>query len=175
MKKGKLIFVTGGARSGKSSFAEKLAFKAAKDRFYIATLQGLDEEMKDRIARHKSQRLGKNWKTVEEPLDILNALKRVDRKKRAVLIDCLTLWISNMMMKNYKEKEIILAAETIAEQARRGQAKVIVVSNEVGMGLVPESGLGRDFRDIQGRVNQVFALRARKVYFTVAGIPLELK
>ncbi|MCX5777089.1 MAG: bifunctional adenosylcobinamide kinase/adenosylcobinamide-phosphate guanylyltransferase [Candidatus Firestonebacteria bacterium] len=173
-RKNKFIFITGGARSGKSSFAEKLALKKAKDRVYIATMQGLDEEMKERIALHKEQR-GPSWSTIEEPLELLFALKNNDKKGRVLLIDCLTLWVSNKMMKGHKEKEILKAAESITMYSAAAKASVIVVSNEVGMGLVPDNKLGRDFRDIQGRVNRIFAERAAKMYFVVSGVPLEVK
>ena len=175
MKKSGMIFITGGARSGKSFFAEKLALKAGKDRVYVATMQALDEEMKERIARHRAVRKGKKWRTVEEPLELLKVLKRDNKKKRVILIDCLTLWVTNMMMKNYSEKEIILAAETLADFAKRTETMVIVVSNEVGLGLVPENRLGREFRDIQGRVNQLFASGAKKVFFMVSGLPMKVK
>ena len=175
MKKNRLVFVTGGARSGKSGFAEKLAQKYGKDRLYVATLQAFDAEMTERIARHRAGRKEKGWYTVEEPLELLNVLKKEDRKKRVILIDCLTLWVTNMMMTQYKEKDILLAAEILAAHAQSKAARVIAVSNEVGMGIVPDNKLGREFRDIQGRVNQLFAARAGKVYFMVAGLPLEVK
>jgi len=175
MKKSGMIFITGGVRSGKSFFAEKLALKAGKDRVYVATMQALDGEMKQRIARHKINREDKNWRTVEEPLALLNVLKRENKKKRVILIDCLTLWITNMMLKAYSEKEILSAAEALAGFAGRAEAQVIVVSNEVGMGIVPDNVLGRNFRDTQGRVNQIFAAQAKKVYFMVAGLPLKVK
>ena len=175
MKNSGMIFITGGARSGKSFFAEKLAFKAGADRVYLATMQALDEEMKERIARHRAVRKEKKWRTVEEPLDLLNVLKRENKKKRVILIDCLTLWITNMMLKAYSEKEILSAAEALAGFAGRAEAQVIVVSNEVGMGIVPDNVLGRNFRDTQGRVNQIFAAQAKKVYFMVAGLPLKVK
>lgn len=173
-RKNKFIFITGGARSGKSSFAEKLALKKAKVRVYIATMQGLDEEMKERIALHKKQR-GPGWSTIEEPLELLFALKNNDKKGRVLLIDCLTLWVSNRMMKGQKEKEILKAATEVAEFCKCAKAEVIAVSNEVGMGLVPDNKLGRDFRDIQGRVNRIFAERAANMYFVVSGVPLEVK
>ncbi|MEI6846008.1 MAG: bifunctional adenosylcobinamide kinase/adenosylcobinamide-phosphate guanylyltransferase [Candidatus Firestonebacteria bacterium] len=169
-----LTFITGGARSGKSSFAEKLAVKAAKNRVYIATMQGLDKEMRERIQKHQEQR-GENFKTVEEPLRLLEVLKSADEKNSVLLIDCLTLWVTNLMLKGGKEKDIIKIAAETADYAAHAKAKVIAVSNEVGMGLVPDNKLGRDFRDLQGRVNRIFAERAAKVYFMVAGIPLEVK
>jgi len=169
-----LTFITGGARSGKSSFAEELAVKAAKNRVYIATMQGLDKELRERIKKHQEQR-GKNFKTVEEPLRLLKVLKSADKKNSVLLIDCLTLWVSNLMLKGGKEEDIIKIAAETADYAAGAKAIVIVVSNEVGMGLVPDNKLGRDFRDIQGRVNRIFAERAKKVYFMVAGIPLEVK
>jgi adenosylcobinamide kinase/adenosylcobinamide-phosphate guanylyltransferase len=174
IKKYHLVFVTGGARSGKSSFAEELALKSGKNLLYIATMQGLDDEMKERIKNHKNRR-GKGWRTVEEPLNILSVLKTEDKKERMILIDCLTLWVSNRMMQGEKENEILKAAEDAADYCTNAKAGVIAVSNEVGMGLVPDNKLGREFRDIQGRVNRIFAERAKKVYFVVSGIPLEVK
>ncbi|MFH1074529.1 MAG: bifunctional adenosylcobinamide kinase/adenosylcobinamide-phosphate guanylyltransferase [Candidatus Firestonebacteria bacterium] len=174
VKNSKLIFITGGARSGKSSFAEELAVKTVKDRIYIATMQELDEEMKERIKKHKKQR-GKGWRTIEEPLELFSSLRKEDKNNRVILIDCLTLWVSNRMRKGEREEKILKAAEDIAEFCAGANASVIAVSNEVGMGLVPDNKLGRDFRDIQGRVNRIFAERAGKVFFMVSGIPLEVK
>ena len=161
--------VLGGARSGKSAFAEQLARDAAPERVYLATATAGDDEMRERIAHHQARRSG--WRTVEEPLDLVAALAREARPGRAVLVDCLTLWLSNLM---HAERDV--EAETRALVAcLRAADGIVLVSNEVGLGLVPETPLGRRFRDAQGRLNQAIAAVVDDVVFIAAGLPLWLK
>jgi adenosylcobinamide kinase / adenosylcobinamide-phosphate guanylyltransferase len=163
--------VLGGARSGKSAFAEILVRDSGLARIYLATATAEDDEMKARVAHHRAQR-GDGWITIEEPLALVDALTREATRGRAVLVDCLTLWLSNLMLAG-RDPEI---------ESRRltrflGVAKypVIFVSNEVGLGLVPETPLGRRFRDAQGRLNQLVAACVPNVVFIAAGLPLWLK
>ncbi len=178
--------VLGGARSGKSTFAEKLAKKiGGKNVTYIATAQAFDQEMEERIAHHKTQR-PVDWETIEEPTDIYQAVQRVDNNQ-TILIDCLTLYISNLLLKENPEEDFELEKKKNLEEdiveninqvlkyAEKKEIDLIVVSNEVGQGLVPSYKLGRLFRDISGRVNQYISDKADKVYLTVAGLPLDLK
>lgn len=183
---GKIILILGGARSGKSSFAEKAALKIGNDNVtYLATAEALDDEMKERITHHQSRRPD-SWNTVEEPLKISKALKKIE-DNQTVLIDCITLLVTNMILEfdnskqwrgledDYKKEEHILnEIENIIKTAKEKQLNLILVSNIVGLGLVPEYKLGRLFRDISGRVNQYLAKKSDKVFLTVAGIPVEL-
>ncbi len=163
-----LTLVLGGAASGKSAYAEKLAETAAPDRLYLATAQPGDEEMADKIAAHQARR-GAGWHTVEAPLDPATALRSA---KGVVLLDCATMWLSNHMMAGHD-----ISAETshLLQALDQAGAPVIVVSNELGMGLVPDNRLGRQFRQEQGRLNQRLAEQAGRVIFVAAGLPLALK
>lgn len=161
--------VLGGARSGKSAYAEGLL--AGGPALYLATGQAFDDEMKDRIARHVARR-GGQWATVEEPLDLPGALDRALDPARPVLVDCLTLWISNLM---FAGRDVYAETQRLCAVLENPAGTVVLVSNEVGMGLVPETRLGRDFRDHQGRVNQRVAHVCRRVVFVAAGLPLTLK
>jgi adenosylcobinamide kinase/adenosylcobinamide-phosphate guanylyltransferase len=163
------ILVLGGARSGKSAHAEGLL--EGRSCLYLATGQALDGEMAERIDHHRRRR-GALWSTLEEPLDLAGALDRVLRPDRPVLVDCLTLWISNLMHEGY---DVDKATDSLCEVLRDPAGEVVLVSNEVGLGLVPETSLGRQFRDHQGRVNQRVAAIARRVVFVAAGLPLVLK
>ncbi len=170
---GEIIFIVGGARSGKSTLAAGIAKKHGKVAV-IATGEPKDCEMKARIAKHRKNRPS-NWKTIEEPVDIASALDKTGDKFACVLIDCLTLWISNMMGKGYHDKRITAEAKSLLRTARKKKSLTILVSNEVGLGIVPENKMARDFRDTAGIVNQLTARQADKVYFTVSGIPLLIK
>ncbi len=165
------VLVLGGARSGKSAYAQALAEAAASERVYVATAEAGDAEMADRIARHRETR-GLGWSTREAPLDLAEALAAEARSGRVVLADCLTLWISNLMLSGH-DVEAATAALTRALGALEGPA--ILVSNEVGLALVPETRLGRDFRDLQGRVNAAVANACDAVVFVAAGLPTLLK
>jgi adenosylcobinamide kinase/adenosylcobinamide-phosphate guanylyltransferase len=163
-----LTLVLGGARSGKSRHAEELIIARPPPWTYVATAQALDDEMMARIAEHRSRR-DPRWRTVEAPRDIADAIERAEG---AVLIDCLTLWLSNLML---------AGADIAAETARlerilsRVVHPVVLVANEVGLGIVPENALARRFRDAAGRLNQAMAARADRVVLMVAGIPMQVK
>lgn len=163
--------VLGGARSGKSRFAESLARDSGLARVYLATATAGDEEMRARIAHHRAQR-GDGWRTVEEPLALVDALSREAGEGRVVLVDCLTLWLSNLM---HAARDVEAETKALAGWLRDTRHPVLLVSNEVGLGLVPETPLGRDFRDAQGRLNQAIAAVVANVAFVAAGLPLWLK
>ena len=160
-----VTLILGGARSGKSRFAESLC-KAP--RTYIATAQAFDDEMTQRIAKHRDDR-GAAWNTIEAPLDLMGAIKSA---KGDVLLDCLTLWLTNLVM---NEKDVEAEASILVEALQHTTNKVIIVSNELGLGLVPEHGLSRRFRDQHGVMNQHLAAVAQCVVFMVAGIPQVIK
>ncbi|MFH1363392.1 MAG: bifunctional adenosylcobinamide kinase/adenosylcobinamide-phosphate guanylyltransferase [Candidatus Omnitrophota bacterium] len=170
---GKIIFITGGARSGKSSYAASLAKKHSRVAF-IATCQPLDKEMANRIKLHQQTR-PKNWKTFEEPRKVAFLLNKLDNCFDCILIDCLTILASNLILGKYNEKQVLTEIKTILINLRKKKAKTIIVSNEVGLGLVPTTKLGRDFRDIAGKINQLVAKEADQVFFTVSGIPVKIK
>jgi adenosylcobinamide kinase/adenosylcobinamide-phosphate guanylyltransferase len=163
-----VTLVLGGARSGKSRHAESLC---SGERYYVATAQAFDEEMRERIAKHQQDR-GGNWVTHEAPLDLTGQLREVDAPGRVILVDCLTLWLSNVMLADDDWRGL---TEVLAALLPAMQADVVLVSNEVGMGLVPDTALGRAFRDAQGFLNQRVAEVADRVVFVVAGLPLCLK
>ncbi|MBL1421978.1 MAG: bifunctional adenosylcobinamide kinase/adenosylcobinamide-phosphate guanylyltransferase [Alphaproteobacteria bacterium] len=165
--------ILGGARSGKSLFAENLAqdlhskqLKTAK-LIYIATSPRIDDEMDDRIAAHKARR-NDVWQVVEEPINIADIVK-TSQAETTILIDCLTLWINNLI---YRNLNVETHFETLCQAVETASANVIIVSNELGMGLVPEDKLSREFRDYQGKLNQLIAQKVDKVAFMVAGLPL---
>jgi adenosylcobinamide kinase/adenosylcobinamide-phosphate guanylyltransferase len=163
--------VLGGARSGKSAFAEKLVGDSGLAKVYLATATPGDDEMRLRIAQHRTQR-GEGWTTVEEPLALVDALTREVTHGRAVLVDCLTLWLSNLMLAG-RDPEI--EARRLTRFLDVAKYPVVLVSNEVGLGLVPDTPLGRRFRDAQGRLNQIVAALLPNVVFIAAGLPLWLK
>lgn len=173
------IFITGGARSGKSLYAEKRAREFGGPLGYLATSQALDAEMTDRVRRHRDRR-GADWTTVEEPIHLSQALMRCDGEFQAILVDCVTLWLSNLLFKYEESGEPI--EQRIAEDVQRLKntlhgmvTPVVLVSNEVGMGIVPDNSLARLFRDIAGSTNQVLAAAADEVQVVVSGLPLKLK
>lgn len=165
-----LTLVIGGARSGKSRFAEGLLAATLRPRRYVATAEAWDDEMRARIAQHRLDR-GANWTTVEAPLDLATALASA-QVSEAVLIDCATLWLTNHLLAGHD-----LAAETdhLIAALAACPAPVVVVSNETGWGIVPDNALARRFRDEQGRLNQRLAAEARLVVTVIAGLPLVLK
>jgi adenosylcobinamide kinase / adenosylcobinamide-phosphate guanylyltransferase len=181
---GKLTLVLGGARSGKSSYAEKLALQNGGNVAFIATAQALDEEMAERIEHHRHHR-PVGWKTLELPLGIGKALQAEQIKTDVIVVDCLTLLISNLVMQvsspegvpDDKAAAQIVEQETgeLLEAIEKSQAEWIVVSNEVGMGLVPAYPLGRVYRDLLGWANQRLASHADRVIFMISGIPMILR
>jgi len=164
-----LVLVTGGARSGKSRFAQRRIQELAPPPWtYLATGEGLDDEMRARIARHQAER-GPDWRTEEAPRDPLRVLTG-----RAILLDCLTLWLSNRMLDGASDDEILTETDALVIAARSVPA-VVMVTNEVGGGVVPEHELGRRFRDLAGWVNQRVAAAADEVVLVACGLPLRLK
>ena len=165
-----VTLVLGGARSGKSAYAEQLISHRGEG-IYIATAEAGDAEMAERIRAHQERR-GRGWTTVEEPLALADAIDRHSQAERPALVDCLTLWLSNVMAAGHD-----VAHETGALVAALGRAAgpVVLVANEVGLGLVPETPIGRAFRDHAGRLNQAVATAAGRVVFVAAGLPLILK
>lgn len=170
----KLILVTGGTRSGKSGYALKLAESQRRKIVYIATAVGLDSEMKKRIALHKKTRR-KDWTTIEEPSDILKAVKKISERDVVVILDCLTLLLSNLMLKGIRDGEIFDRIKSIAGALKKSFALSIIVTNEVGSGIVPENKPARRFRDLQGRANQIVSQEADCVYLLVSGVPVKIK
>jgi len=167
---GGLTFVLGGARSGKSRYAESLITALPQPWVYIATAEARDDEMAARIAEHKARRAA-GWQTIEAPHELPQALDAAPRGA-AVLVDCLTLWLSNVMHGAFDIDRIMLRLE---EALHRRVGTTVLVSNEVGLGIVPNSELGRAFRDAQGKLNQRIAAHAGRVVFMVAGLPLVMK
>ena len=165
-----LTFLLGGARSGKSAHAEKLATALPAPWTYIATAQAWDDEMSERIALHRSRRV-EGWRTLDAPLDLVAALLSVP-DDQPVLIDCLTLWLSNHMLAEHDLEELSAELEAVLASPR---GPWFVVSNEVGLSIVPDNALGRRFRDAQGRLNQRVAAVADRVLFMVAGLPMQVK
>ena len=169
-----IIFIIGGARSGKSAFAEKLATSLTGKRAYIATAQALDPEMAARIEKHRKQR-GASWDTYEEPLAIADLLKKLSSSYDVVLLDCLTLWLSNTMAHTDGDDAVATRSDELVEAIRAFKGTCIVVSNEVGLGIVPDNPLARKFRDLAGTLNQKVAQAADEAYFTASGIPMKIK
>ena len=166
-----IVLVLGGARSGKSAYAEKLVTESGLAATYIATAEPGDEEMQARIAEHRARR-GAAWRTVEAPLNLEEALTEAAGAGRAVLVDCLTLWISNLMLES---EDVEARGKLLADVTRKASGLRVIVSNEVGLGVVPDNALARRFRDAQGRLNQKMAEIAGRVVFMAAGLPLVMK
>lgn len=168
-----LSIILGGARSGKSGFAERLIAADGRARAYVATAQAFDAEMKLRIADHRADR-GQDWETIEEPLALVGAMQGLEQRgfNGIILIDCLTLWLSNLLL---AEQDLEENTSALLRYLAGATCPVVCVSNEVGMGLVPDNKLGRRFRDAQGRLNQQIAAQADLAVFVAAGLPLVLK
>jgi len=166
----KSILVTGGARSGKSAFAERLTLTLGERPIYIATAEAHDSEMATRIQVHRARR-GEGWATREAPLDLLAALDATDGAEPR-LVDCLTLWLSNLM---FAERDWQVEGRALAEAIRLQAAPVVIVTNEVGSGIVPENALARAYRDAAGQLNQMIAEAVDEVYLSVSGIPVKVK
>jgi adenosylcobinamide kinase / adenosylcobinamide-phosphate guanylyltransferase len=170
-----ITFILGGCRSGKSRHALFLAEKSTQDnRLFLATCVPEDDEMRDRVSRHQSER-GKGWKTIEEPLDIGGVIDVHGGNASVILLDCLTLWMGNLFMRSMDMDAIRSETQKLTAALNRCPCPVIVVSNEVGMGIVPENALARAYRDAVGWVNQAVAACADRVILTVAGIPMVVK
>ena len=166
-----ISMVIGGAASGKSDLAEQFVIATGLPRSYIATAQAFDDEMRAKIARHQQTRSGLGWHTVEEPLDLPKALA-AQAPDTAILLDCATLWLSNLLL---AEADIAAASDAFFTQLDRHIAPVVIVTNEVGHGVVPDNRLSRSFVEIQGRFNQRLARHAGLVVQVTAGLPLALK
>ncbi|MGX9726578.1 MAG: bifunctional adenosylcobinamide kinase/adenosylcobinamide-phosphate guanylyltransferase [Candidatus Electronema sp. VV] len=175
-----LALITGGSRSGKSAFAQQRAEALAAPRLFVATCPRIDPEMDGRILRHQQERQGKGWQTAEEPLRLAETLRRRPAEE-TVLIDCLTLWISNLMHEAEQqggaldEEHVSALTKELCQTASRRRGQVILVSNEVGLGIVPDNPAARRFRDLAGRCNQTAAAAADEVFLVCCGIPLRLK
>ena len=174
----KIILVTGGARSGKSVFAEKCTSEYAGKRAYIATAHIFDDEMAQRVQLHRERREGEGWSTIEEEYDLDAALKQAqDQKVEAVLVDCLTIWINNLMFRNDKftESDMRLETEKLIGSLKAFPGLAVLVINEVGQGIVPENAQVRLFRDRSGRCGQLVAAIADEVWYCVCGLPWKIK
>ncbi|WP_446008865.1 bifunctional adenosylcobinamide kinase/adenosylcobinamide-phosphate guanylyltransferase [Candidatus Electrothrix sp.] len=175
-----ITLITGGSRSGKSAFAQQEAEKINAPRLFIATCPRIDPEMDGRILRHQQDREGLGWQTAEVPVRLTEELDRTPAGT-TVLIDCLTLWINNLMYqaeqkeKEISEDQITALAEELARAVRQHQGQVFLVTNEVGLGIVPDNPLVRRYRDLVGRCNQVIAAFADQVFLVSCGIPMRIK
>jgi len=169
----KITFIVGGARSGKSEYALGLASKA-KEVAFIATCEALDEEMVDRIKLHKLSR-PKHWTTYEEPLAVAEIIRKRSAGHGLILIDCLTLLVTNLLLKRKTIEQVELEIVSIMKALEKHKGHSVIVSNEVGLGIVPHTRLGRDFRDIAGRMNKIVAERSDRMFFMISGIPWRVK
>ena len=167
-----IILILGGARSGKSNFTEKIA-REAKKIVYIATAEALDDEMRVRIENHKRERPS-SWRTIEAPNGLTEPIRQIESDVDLIIIDCLTVYISNQMA-SFSKKKIFGDISENLDLLIKLKGKVLLVSNEVGMGIVPDNKMARDYRDILGKVNQMVAETAKEVYLMVAGIPMKVK
>jgi len=169
------MLILGGAKSGKSSFALNVCNSLNKKRIFLATAQAFDKEMEERIRRHKVER-GSGWRTIEEPLKVAETIGSLDSEDTIILLDCLTLWLNNLHMEHGEDQEAINEAiENLARQLADIRGGIVIVSNEVGMGIVPDNQLSRTYRDTAGYMNQRIARLSGKVVAVLAGLPLVLK
>jgi len=171
---GELIFIIGGTRSGKSQQAQKLAAAYGQKVGYLATCIPGDEEMAQRVLLHQKNRPS-HWETIEAPREVVQVLRQDSAGFEAIVIDCLTLWIFNLMEIHRSEAEILTQVEQLCEVAKEAKAPILLVSDEVGGGIVPDNALARKFRDVTGGANQIVARHAAAVYWMVAGIPVKIK
>lgn len=186
-----IVLIIGGSRSGKSNYAQQLAESISATRIYLATCPVVDGEMADRVAKHRRDRQDRHWHTIEEEVFLAGTIvqlaqgyrEKIEGKKQqaVILVDCLTLWINNLLYQaegrgaSLSEADIAAASQEVLKEARSWEGVVIFVSNEVGLGIVPDHPSGRLFRDLAGRCNQVFAGEADAVVFMVSGIPMWIK
>jgi len=176
LNNGNKILVTGGARSGKSSFAQNMAEQLPGPRAYLATAQVLDREMEERVARHQTQR-GREWQaTIEEPYDLGTTLKQAVSHYPVILVDCITIWLTNLLLANREKSDLVLQkVDQLVDLLPVCPTNIILVTNEVGQGIVPENSLARQFRDLAGFANQKLAAACDTVYLVSCGLPLKLK
>jgi adenosylcobinamide kinase/adenosylcobinamide-phosphate guanylyltransferase len=171
----KTVFVLGGCRSGKSSYALETARKFAGDnKIFIATCIPHDDEMKQRVARHREER-SQAWETVEAPVLLPEAIIENSPRADAIIVDCLTLWVSNLLMDSDDSDKIEMQIPRLTDAINKSHCPIVLVSNEVGQGIVPDNKLARQFRDLVGYVNQAVAGCVAEVVWTVAGIPVRIK
>ena len=170
----RVTFITGGARSGKSRLAEELALRQGTPAGYLATGQAGDPEMAARIARHQDSR-GDEWQTMEEPLAIGQVIEGHDGYFAAILVDCITLWLTNLLFHYDDPARVLGDVKNLTGLFGRLRTPLVLVSSEVGMGIVPEHQLARTFRDLAGEANELLAAAADEVYVTISGLPLKLK
>ncbi len=170
----KTFLVTGGCRSGKSKHALALGNRFTGKKIYLATAEALDSEMKTRIAIHKEER-DSSWTTVEEPQDPTSAIRNIDSEDSVILLDCLSIWIANLLLADRKREDILEQTQILAETSVESRASVIIVTNEVGAGIVPDNKLAREYRDIIGEANQIVASYFDEVAHCVSGIPVTIK
>jgi adenosylcobinamide kinase/adenosylcobinamide-phosphate guanylyltransferase len=168
---GSSLFVLGGARSGKSRYAQARAEAAGGSPVFVATAEAFDDEMHERIARHQADRDAR-WRTVEAPRDLPAAIDALNAEDAVVLVDCLTLWVSNLLL---AEADIPAASRELCHAINRFEGRLILVANEVGLGIVPDNALARAFRDAAGQLNQLVAANVQEVVLITAGLPLTLK
>lgn len=175
-----VILVTGGCRSGKSSYAQQLAENLPGPYLFLATCQNVDEEMAARIRRHQADRQDRGWQTIEEPIDPASIISQT-KPDTVLLLDCLTLWVSNLLLaaedegRQFTEKDMIHHAKILALACHQHKSTAILVTNEVGLGIVPDNPLARKYRDLVGRCNQQIATAADQVILVSCGLPLHLK
>jgi adenosylcobinamide kinase/adenosylcobinamide-phosphate guanylyltransferase len=176
----RIVLVTGGSRGGKSAYAQKLAESLPGPRTFMATCPVIDDEMRERVRKHRQARRSAQWQTIEEALDVAAALRRT-KQQRVVLVDCVTLWVNNLMYeaersgKTVSESQIVRHCRHVLAACREHPGTVIFVTNEVGMGIVPENALSRRYRDLVGRANQIIAAASDEVDLVVCGQVLKIK
>jgi adenosylcobinamide kinase/adenosylcobinamide-phosphate guanylyltransferase len=170
----RMILITGGCRSGKSRYALDYANRHFSKKIYLATGEALDQEMAQRIEHHKKMR-GPEWQTIEEPKEIVDQIRLHGDGVEVIVLDCITLWLSNLLMRRKDDLDIIDEVNRLIDTINQGQTSLILVSNEVGMGIVPADPLSRRFRDLSGMANQKIAEVVHTVIFMVSGIPIFLK
>jgi adenosylcobinamide kinase/adenosylcobinamide-phosphate guanylyltransferase len=171
---GQLLLVTGGSRSGKSHYAVERARTWGAHVLYVATCQPADEEMRERVRRHQEERPA-TWTTLESGPDVLHAIQQAGPGVDGILLDCLTLYVSSLLMSGCSELEVMHQVDALCLALRQGHRPTVIVTNEVGWGVVPETPLGRLFRDAAGRANQVAARHAQEVVLLVSGVPVVIK
>jgi adenosylcobinamide kinase/adenosylcobinamide-phosphate guanylyltransferase len=169
-----IIFITGGAKSGKSHLAEELAERLGGPLGYFATGEPKDAEMRERITRHRERR-GPAWHTIEEPIDLVKALREHDDSFNVMLVDCITLWLANLLGRYPDPRKVLDEVASFIAVFPSLKTPLFLVTNEVGMGIVPENALARSFRDLAGETNELLAKAADEVYIMFSGLPLKLK